>query len=238
MNMANATGLAGAAVYTAQEERGLTSLFLGATGIFVEVGAYDPVFQSQTLHLELIGWRGLLVEPVPEFAENLRRARQADVVQCACVAPEAAEAGRVALLERRGSSTIVFNPRKVRPEDMVIEVPAATLDSVLEGAGLSTIDFLSVDVEGAEPDVLKGVTLGRFQPKLVVVDDRERFGETCAVLRGSNYHLVRRTGHNAWFVPHDTARDLSLRARAHLMWTYGPGRLLRRRMRMGNARTA
>ncbi|WP_296584374.1 FkbM family methyltransferase [Xanthobacter sp.] len=238
MNVASATGLAGAAVYTAQEERGLTSRFLGPSGIFVEVGAYDPVFQSQTLHLELIGWRGLLVEPVPEFAENLRRARQAQVVQCACVAPEAVGPGRVALLERRGSSTIIFDPRKVRPEDMVIEVPAATLDSVLEGAGVSIIDFLSVDVEGAEPDVLKGVTLSRFQPKLVVVDDRERFGETCAVLRSGNYHLVRRTGHNAWFVPHDTARHLTLQARAQLMWTYGPGRLLRRRMRIGNARMA
>lgn len=238
MNMANATGLTGQAIYTAQEERGLTSRFLGPTGVFVEVGAYDPVFQSQTLHLELTGWTGLLVEPVPEFAENLRRARQAQVVQCACVAPAAAGTGRVALLERRGSSTIVFNPRKVRPEDMVIEVPAATLDSVLEGAGLSTIDFLSVDVEGAEPDVLKGVTLSRFQPKLVVVDDRERFGETCAVMRQGNYHLVRRTGHNAWFVPQEAARHLSVRARAQLMWTYGIGRLLRRRMRPGAARSA
>lgn len=238
MNRANATGLAGDAIYTAQEERGLTSRFLGPTGVFVEVGAYDPVFQSQTLHLELTGWNGLLVEPVPEFAENLRRARQADVVQCACVAPEAAASGRVALLERRGNSTIVFDPRKVRPEDYVLEVPAATLDSVLDGAGLSRIDFLSVDVEGAEPDVLRGVTLSRFQPSLVVVDDRERFGETCSVLRGANYHLVRRTGHNAWFVPHETARHLTYRARAQLMWTYGIGRLIRRRLRPGAARSA
>lgn len=238
MNMANAAGLAGDAIYTAQEERGLTSRFLGSTGFFVEVGAYDPVFQSQTLHLELTGWRGLLVEPVPEFAENLRRARQADVVQCACVAPEAAGAGRVALLERRGASTVVFDPRKVRPEDLVIEVPAATLDSILDAAGLSSIDFLSVDVEGAEPDVLKGLTLSRFQPKLVVVDDRERFGETRAVLRQGNYDLVRRTGHNAWFVPHETARHLSLRARAQLVWTYGIGRLLRRGIRPGSARMA
>lgn len=238
MTMASAADLGGNAVYTAQEERGLISRFLGATGVFVEVGAYDPVFQSQTLHLELTGWRGLLVEPVPEFADNLRRARQADVVQCACVAPEAAASGRVALLERRGNSTIIFDPRKVRAEDYVLEVPAATLDNLLESAGLTRIDFLSVDVEGAEPDVLKGFTISRFQPKLVVVDDRERFGETCAVLRNGNYHLVRRTGHNAWFVAHELARHLSLRARAQLMWTYGLGRLVRRRMRPAFARTA
>ncbi|MFG1250056.1 FkbM family methyltransferase [Xanthobacter flavus] len=230
--------LAGDAVYTAQEERGLTTSFLGGSGIFVEVGAYDPVFQSQTLHLEMMGWKGLLVEPVPELANNLRASRQARVAQVACVAPEAAGIGRVALLERRGSSTIVFNPSKIGPEDAVLDVPAATLDAVLEGAGLSRIDYLSVDVEGAEPEVLRGLTLRRFQPKLVVVDDRERFGETRAVMRSGGYCLVRRTGHNAWFVPLAVARHLSWQAWGQLAWTYSFGRFFRRRLRSGLARTA
>ncbi|MEP9353388.1 FkbM family methyltransferase [Xanthobacter sp. KR7-65] len=220
------------AVYAAQEERGLISQHLGrAGGTFVEVGAYDAVFQSQTHHLELIGWNGLLVEPVPEFADNLRRSRRAAVRQCACVSPEMAVAERVAMLERRGNSTTRFDPRKVRPDENVIEVPAATLDSILEDAGISHVDFLSVDVEGAEPEVLKGFDLMRFRPRLVLVDDRERFGETCRVLRGSNFRLMRRTGHNAWFVPAESGFAPSTRGRAQLAWTYGIGRFLRRRTR-------
>ncbi|QRG10186.1 FkbM family methyltransferase [Xanthobacter autotrophicus] len=230
--------LAGDAVYSAQEERALITRFLGGRGIFVEVGAYDPVFQSQTLHLELMGWKGLLVEPVPGLANNLRAARKADVAQVACVAPEAAGIGRVALLERRGNSTIIFNPSKIGPEDAVLDVPAATLDAVLERAGLSSIDYISVDVEGAEPEVLRGLTLKRFQPKLVVVDDRARFGETRAVMRSGGYCLVRRTGHNAWFVPLAVARHLSWQAWAQLAWTYSFGRFIRRRLRSGLARTA
>lgn len=227
------------AMFSAQEERGLTSHFLGQTpGFFVEVGAYDPVFQSQTHHLELTGWSGILVEPVPEFADNLRRARRASVTQCACVAPETAAAGRIRLLERRGNSTTKFDPRRVRADELVIEVPAATLDSVLDDAGATKVDFLSVDVEGAEPDVLKGVSLKRFRPRLVLVDDRERFAETCHVMRSQGYRLVRRTGHNAWFVPGDAPFPLSARGRMQLAWTYSLGRLIRRGTRATVSRTA
>lgn len=233
------TGMGGAAklgaVLSGNEERSLVSAFFqGGTGYFVEVGAYDPIFQSQTYHLELAGWDGLLIEPVPDLAENLDRSRRAKVRQCACVAPADAVHGWVGLLERRGNSTVHFDPRKVRNET-VIEVPAATLDTVLDEAGVEQVDFLSVDVEGAEPDVLRGLTLSRYKPRLVLVDDTERFGETFRILRDGGYRLVRRTGHNSWFVPRGKAFPLSLHGRAQLLWTYGFGRLLRRRMRGGRA---
>lgn len=234
------TAAAGAArldaVLSGNEERSLVSAFFraGGRGYFVEVGAYDPIFQSQTHHLELVGWDGLLIEPVPDLADNLARGRRAKVRQCACVAPADAVHGRVGLLERRGNSTVHFDPHKVVNET-VIEVPAATLDTVLDEAGVERVDFLSVDVEGAEPDVLRGITLSRYKPRLVLVDDTERFGETCRILRGGGYRLVRRTGHNSWFVPRGEAFPLSLQGRAQLLWTYGFGRFLRRRMRGGRA---
>lgn len=221
------------AVLSGNEERSLVSAFFkGAPGFFVEVGAYDPVFQSQSYHLELAGWDGLLIEPVPEFAEHLARSRRAKVRQCACVAPGEATGGTIALLDRRGSSTVRFDPRKVVNET-VVEVPARTLDSVLADAGVEGVDFLSVDVEGAEPDVLRGITLSRYKPRLILVDDRERFGETCRVLRRGGYRLVRRTGHNSWFVPRSESFPITLRGRWQLAWTFGLGRILRRRLRGG-----
>lgn len=225
-------GVAMEAVLSANEERSLiASYFQGATGFFVEVGAYDPVFQSQSYHLELGGWDGLLIEPIPEFAENLARNRKARVRQCACVAPADAHAGHVPLLERRGASTIRFNPRQVGHEQ-VIDVPAATLTDVLIDANVAQVDFLSVDVEGAEPDVLRGLDLARYRPRLILVDDREAFGETCSVLRRGGYRLVRRTGHNSWFVPREVPFPLTLRGRLSLAWTFGPGRLMRRSRRI------
>jgi hypothetical protein len=52
----------------------------------------------------------------------------------------------------------------------VIEVLARTLTSVLEEAGTTSIDFLSLDVEGFEPQVLRGLDFDRFQPEWILIE--------------------------------------------------------------------
>src|ERR1051326_9327212 len=71
------------------EEPELIGAFLGpAPGPFVEVGANDPVQLSQTHHLERLGWDGILIEPLREYAERLRSKRRARVFEVAAGAPE------------------------------------------------------------------------------------------------------------------------------------------------------
>ncbi|MEP9351264.1 FkbM family methyltransferase [Xanthobacter sp. KR7-225] len=215
------------AVFTAEVERNLVSLFFDSRdGIFVEVGAFDPVFQSQTYHLEIVGWQGVLIEPEPSQAEHLRKSRRAPVFEVACAGPEVA-GGFARLLSRRGLSSLRFHERNAEPGS-VVDVKCLTLDQVLKDAGIERVDFLSIDVEGSEPDVLRGFDFARHRPKLILIDDRERFAETRRVMARNRYRLVRRTGHNSWFVPHDAGIRLSARGRFELMWTYGPGRLMRR----------
>src|SRR5262245_45735500 len=57
-------------------------------GYFVEVGANEPRERSQTWLLEQCGWSGVLVEPQPNLAAELRRGRKAKVFQVACSSPE------------------------------------------------------------------------------------------------------------------------------------------------------
>lgn len=211
-------------VFPSEVERGLVSSFLGADkGVFVEVGAFDPIMQSQSYHLEIGGWHGVLVEPVPNQASELRKARRAQVFEVACVGPEAAERP-ARLLSQRGLSTLHFNEKK-RAGAPVIEVESATLNEILAKANVDRVDFLSVDVEGAEPDVLRGLDFGRFRPRLVLVDDLERFGEIRRIMARNNYKLVRRTGHNSWFVPRESSFPLGGRGMFQLAWACGPGRL-------------
>ena len=49
-----------------------------------------------------------------------------------------------------------------------IEVPAGTLNEILDAAGISRIDLLSLDIEGHEIAALRGLDLERFQPELIV----------------------------------------------------------------------
>ena len=84
-----------------------------------------------------------------------------------------------------------------------------TLDSVLEESGLQRIDFLSLDVEEMELDVLAGFDLTKWKPKLILIEDFLYDGCKRTYLRRRGYKLVRRTGYNNWHVPRESAATSS-----------------------------
>jgi hypothetical protein len=87
----HATGAASAA--EGREQELVREFFDGVhRGFFVEVGANRPQQESQTWHLEQLGWTGVLIEPQPNLADDLARKRTAKVFAAACSSP--ANAGR------------------------------------------------------------------------------------------------------------------------------------------------
>ena len=58
-----------------------------ANGFYVDVGANHPTEDSQSWHLECMGWRGLLIEPLPHYCEMLKTSRSGTVIQVACSSP-------------------------------------------------------------------------------------------------------------------------------------------------------
>jgi len=175
-------------------------------GYFVEVGANEPQWGSQTWQFEQAGWTGVLVEPQPDLAERLRRMRRAHVVAAACSSP--ANAGTRLKLHLSG-------PHSSLNRDLVaagavatgaIDVPARTLDDILEEANAPTpIDFMSIDVEGHEIEVLRGFDLARWRPRLLLIEDHVANLATHRYLTRADYRLIRRTGLNGWYVPRAAA---------------------------------
>jgi FkbM family methyltransferase len=169
------------------ETRLVREFFQGKCGYFVDVGANDPTEWSQTFHLEQLGWNGVLIEPQPDLAEALRRDRKAPVYAVACSSPE--HAGRPMPLKLAGAYS-TLNPL-LRVVDATIagsiNVPVTTLDSVLADAGApAPIDFLSIDVEGHEREVLSGFDIARWRPRLILIEDHvlDRRLHNDLVLRG------------------------------------------------------
>jgi FkbM family methyltransferase len=191
------------------EEPELISAFLGnAPGMFVEVGANDPVLLSQTYHLERLGWEGILIEPLRECAERLRSKRRARVFEVAAGAPED-EGRELPLLVAGALSTLNTSiAEDVRPSE-IRRVPVRTLDSILAETGVDRVDFLSVDVEGAELAVLRGFSIARYRPRLILVEDDVQDLTKYAYLAANGYKLVRRTALNNWYVPRDTPFPIS-----------------------------
>jgi FkbM family methyltransferase len=183
-------------------------------GYFVEVGANHPHHLSQTWHLEQQGWDGVLVEPQPELAAALRRQRLAKVYAVACASPQ--QGGRMMRLHLAGIHSSLdpyLNISTVRPQG-TIEVAVTTLDEILSDAGApSPIDLLSIDVEGLEIDVLRGLDLARWRPRLILVEDLAMNLSLHRYLRSHGYKWMRRTGLNSWYVPHATPVTVALKGR-------------------------
>jgi FkbM family methyltransferase len=202
---------AGSARYSRRAAHGLDSKleqYLPSTpGFFVEAGATDGLQNSNTYYLEAIkGWRGVLVEGIPEQAEACRRnRRRSQVFNCALVGPDfgASEVTMhyshlMSVVEGAFGSTEAEREhveKGAASQDGVVpyevSVPARTLTSVLDEAGAGAIDFLSLDVEGFELEALRGLDLTRFAPALLLIEvlDEERRGAIEAVL-GERYELV------------------------------------------------
>ena len=216
-------------------EQALVQGFFGSRpdGFYVEIGANDPVLHSQTHHLEQLGWEGILVEPQPELCERLRRERpRARVFGVACVARGARDEALLQLAADRAHSSLkADHPTPGAVYVGTIRVPARTLDGILEECGDPRVDFLSIDVEGAELEVLRGLDLTVRRPALLLIEDHVHDLKVHRHLKGQRYRLLRRTQYNNWYVPAESAERASLLDRLRLFRKMYLGLLVRKLQR-------
>jgi FkbM family methyltransferase len=173
-------------------------------GFFVEAGANDGYTQSNTYWLERFrGWRGILVEPMGAYADMCRRGRPgAAVVQAALVPSDhAGDTVRMHFGDLMSTVQGAHGDEQAGREwvepGLVLgwydaydeDVPARTLSSVLEEHGAPEVDLLSLDVEGFEPAVLRGLDLDRHAPRWVLVEmhDLEAGRREIGTILGDRY---------------------------------------------------
>jgi FkbM family methyltransferase len=143
-----------------------------ATGFYVDVGAMHPVLHSVTKHFYDSGWHGINIEPNPEFYERLVAERLRDQTLPYCIA-ETAGVRTFHVFANEGVSTLDphiaehFAARQFPRQDIQLE--ARPLREVLEAAP-DDIDFLKIDVEGAELEVVRSNDWTRHRPTIVLVE--------------------------------------------------------------------
>lgn len=155
-------------------------------GFFFEVGANDGLTQSNTAYLERYrGWRGILVEPLPsEFARCVANRPAAKSVNAALVADDTASktvdirySNLMSAVDDPSRSLLSTHDLEIRASDtdnwsQVYAVPAMTVSRILDESGSPTVDFFSLDVEGYELEVLKGVDFSRHRPRCFLIEAR------------------------------------------------------------------
>lgn len=153
----------------------LSRLFYGKTdGFYIDVGAYDPDFLSVTKSFYDIGWNGINIEPLKNKWELFQEKRPRDININAAVGTSG---GKAIIINVVGSSALSSTDLN-RQEQLEasfesierLEVDLITLDSVFENHVSRDVDFLKIDVEGSEADVLLSLNLLIYRPKVFVIE--------------------------------------------------------------------
>jgi FkbM family methyltransferase len=195
-------------------DENLSNLLPHRNGYYVEIGANDGISQSNTLYFERKkNWSGILVEPDKHNFRLLMKNRRKSnkFFNCACVNFEFKESFIEFIYSNLMSVTVndesdfdKFNTHalsgmKFLAKDEIIEtylVPAVNLESILDQASAPYLmDFFSLDVEGNELDVLKGLNHNKYRFKYILVETNE-FVTISSFLNNAKYHFMEKLSHH------------------------------------------
>jgi FkbM family methyltransferase len=157
----------------------------GYQGTACELGAADGLFLSNTLGLEQRGWNCLCIEANPKYGANLVDNRKQTLVCGVGTKP-----GVAGFYSHGGEGYWASFSRTVKlgAANQTFLTPILRLDDILTVLGMASLDFLSLDVEGVEYDVLN--SLGDLCPKVAVVETTNDNGWIAQWFSSRNYRRL------------------------------------------------
>jgi FkbM family methyltransferase len=150
----------------------------GKAGFYIDIGANEPVHNSVTKHFYDLGWRGINVEPATHPFALLAAERDRDVNLNVAVSDAEGEVTLYELPPALSGGTTLSQANAARHRESghpaaERTVATLTLAQLCERHADAPIDFLSIDVEGHEREVLAGGDWKKWRPRIVVVEATE-----------------------------------------------------------------
>jgi FkbM family methyltransferase len=144
-------------------------------GFYIDIGAGHPVYDNVSFGFYLKGWSGITVEPNPWLAKLARAVRPRDRHVEGLVGAATGQATFYLVEDFHGFSTMIEShaqaaQREFGKSSQSLIGPVTTLRDLCEAHAPAAFDFLKIDVEGAEKDVILSGDWQNFRPKIAVVE--------------------------------------------------------------------
>ena len=159
-------------------------------GFYIELGANDGLIQSNTAFFEFYrNWTGILIEPSINAFEMCKINRpKSKVFNYACVSDIYNHESIRGDFDGNLMSSV--GGKRLNNQN-IIEIKTTTLNKILDDNQIKDIDFLSLDVEGYEFEVLQGLDLKKYKPQYMLIEIYNNdFDNICNYLQSYNYKLV------------------------------------------------
>ena len=166
-------------------------------GFYVDVGCYHPIHRNNTYLLYKQNWRGINID-VSQFSDELFDYLRQDDLNYNCAVSNKNEKVKLFFQKELSQLSTIENDQAKKVFQGNIkekEIQAFTLDEILNRDKYRNvkIDFLNIDVEGADFKVLNGLSFQKFNPELICVEihDKEiKESKTYNFLKDKNYQLI------------------------------------------------
>jgi FkbM family methyltransferase len=184
-------------------------------GFYVDVGSADGVSNSNTKLLDQMGWKGVCIDPFPANMQS----RTCQLFR----QPVFSESGKKVQFRAAGPlggiDSDLGKYRSAVSGAPLVEFVTATLDEILEKAKApKQIDYMNIDVEGAEYDVLRGLSLDKYEVSSFTIEhnyEGEKRELIRKLLESKGYVRVRSWESDDWYVH----RNLASRYRTYLTFS-------------------
>ncbi|MDH7462931.1 FkbM family methyltransferase [Chitinophagaceae bacterium 26-R-25] len=191
---------------------------------YLDIGANHPTYISNTYYFYMRGSKGVCIEPNPYLAKKIKSKRPKDKVLNIGIGINEAKEADFYLFPYKAHGLSTFSKEEAEywkevgmknvgkvAYEKVIKVPLNTINNIIKTEFSSVPDFVSIDVEGLDLEILKTLDFSLYRPKVICVEilgydkDQNEFKKTEIqdFLESKNYYLYADTHINGIFLSKD-----------------------------------
>ena len=172
-------------------------------GTMIELGAGPPVFYSMSKHFRDNGWRCICIDPNPKFIQQHKDLGN-EIYQYACSDEDKDSIFSVANCnmwneKNEGISASSLSIKyELKGNEKITEIPVKVikLNTLLTELNINHIDFISVDTEGWELEVMRGFDTLKYNPKVVILENFDHNSTYTAYMQSLGYYLNHKIEYN------------------------------------------